>query len=865
MGAGLPSLSNPPPPPATSTATPPLPPGQNGGIYGPSYIQPAPAGSEQAAKDLAARNGLPWQTVGSTADANKALQAQLINSYNAQVPGQAPQSTAAQAGPAQQSGVQTAAAASQANYQPYTSALTPGTQTATYSAYAPTTAGPAQSSAFNAYNAQTAGPAAQTSFNPYAAQSAGNAAQANFSGYNALSAATPADMQAAQILDARQGQAFLATGGDLGQLYTAQTGFQAQAAQAEAARVAQMQQSAGVDAGNSDAMRARQMELLDYLKGSAMGTNGPSAAEMQFQRNLDKAIAAQHANAAGATGTGRVSANLQSGYNIGELSQDANAQSAMLRAQEQQQARAQLLSGLESTRGQDLTLSGQQTQNNQFNVGQTNQGTLTQAQLQQAANLQNAAAQTSTNQFNVGQTNSVNQFNAAQANTARATQAQLDQAVSIANSQLQTATSQFNAGQINQQQLEQAQLQQQAAMTNLNKNVSMNQFNVGQANSAGLTNMQTQNQVGMFNTGQTNSQNQFNAGQANQVGVANMQTGAQVGMFNTGQTNSMNQFNTGQVNAAGMQNSQLSTQNNQFNAGQANNMTQFNTGQVNAAGMQNNALLNANSQFNAGAVNQNNQFNAGQTNAVGLANMQTGAQQSQFNAGQVNAGNQFNAGQMNQVGMFNAGQGNALAQSNAGLSNQVNIQNAANQISQLQIDNQQKQALMNQYLQSIGISSTAEANAANVQAQKDATNTSFWGHVLDTGGKLLTGASTAGAASDRNSKTDIQPLLSDERQKTAKEKLIDHYAKGSDPNDEVSALLDNLTAYKYKYKDPEMPGAAKGQRYGIMAQDLEKSPMGASIVINDSSGVKKIDTAQAVGVILAAMARMNQKIKAKGR
>lgn len=129
-------------------------------------------------------------------------------------------------------------------------------------------------------------------------------------------------------------------------------------------------------------------------------------------------------------------------------------------------------------------------------------------------------------------------------------------------------------------------------------------------------------------------------------------------------------------------------------------------------------------------------------------------------------------------------------------------------------------------------------------------------------GSLLSagGAIAAAALSDRRAKRDIRPLYSDERGKSSKEKLLAHYEGGGGGGDEVADLLDKIHPYAFKYKDPKAEGAAEGQRYGVMAQDLEKSPMGKSIVI-EVGGHKAIDTGQAVGAILAAMASMNQRLK----
>lgn len=49
------------------------------------------------------------------------------------------------------------------------------------------------------------------------------------------------------------------------------------------------------------------------------------------------------------------------------------------------------------------------------------------------------------------------------------------------------------------------------------------------------------------------------------------------------------------------------------------------------------------------------------------------------------------------------------------------------------------------------------------------------------------------------------------------------------------------TGYAYRYKNPGSPGAAPGVRYGPMAQDLEQTPAGASVV-GEKGGRKFIDT-----------------------
>ncbi len=70
--------------------------------------------------------------------------------------------------------------------------------------------------------------------------------------------------------------------------------------------------------------------------------------------------------------------------------------------------------------------------------------------------------------------------------------------------------------------------------------------------------------------------------------------------------------------------------------------------------------------------------------------------------------------------------------------------------------------------------------------------------------------------------------------------------------------MDSLTSYKYHYKKPEKHG--EGQHYGVMAQDLEKTPEGSAMVEDTPEG-KKVDYGQGFGTLLAAMADVHRRVK----
>lgn len=73
-------------------------------------------------------------------------------------------------------------------------------------------------------------------------------------------------------------------------------------------------------------------------------------------------------------------------------------------------------------------------------------------------------------------------------------------------------------------------------------------------------------------------------------------------------------------------------------------------------------------------------------------------------------------------------------------------------------------------------------------------------------------------------------------------------------------IEDTVEAKSYDYKDPSQQGAAEGRQYGITAQDLEKSPAGKSVVKDTPQG-KMIDSTHTIGLLLASVGRLNERIK----
>lgn len=96
---------------------------------------------------------------------------------------------------------------------------------------------------------------------------------------------------------------------------------------------------------------------------------------------------------------------------------------------------------------------------------------------------------------------------------------------------------------------------------------------------------------------------------------------------------------------------------------------------------------------------------------------------------------------------------------------------------------------------------------------------------------LLQNGITAGALafSDERTKTDIAEVS----------------------REDIAEMKRHLKPYTYKYKLTEH---GEGEFLGVMAQDLEKSKLGRSMIVEDANGFKQIDLHRAVSILLAAVA-----------
>lgn len=150
---------------------------------------------------------------------------------------------------------------------------------------------------------------------------------------------------------------------------------------------------------------------------------------------------------------------------------------------------------------------------------------------------------------------------------------------------------------------------------------------------------------------------------------------------------------------------------------------------------------------------------------------------------------------------------------------------------------------------------TAAKNAQNSQLNTalNAPTTNGgtdWGKIIGAGASLLGnggGSSILGGIGSA-----IGSLFSDEKVKNNKKELSD---------EDLDALFDQLAPMSFNYKKSvQKLGAPSGPMAGIMAQDMERDPIGATIVIDSPDG-KQLDPQKALSLALAALTSQNGRIK----
>jgi len=190
----------------------------------------------------------------------------------------------------------------------------------------------------------------------------------------------------------------------------------------------------------------------------------------------------------------------------------------------------------------------------------------------------------------------------------------------------------------------------------------------------------------------------------------------------------------------------------------------------------------------------------------------------------------------------------AISKFNAANQQQTNLANTAARNNAQQMNLQAKQAIAN--------TNTAQRNSSQ-QYNKELQQKNYENQMnkAQTGANLLTGHAASSQAQSNADRENNQKLIGTAL--TAAAMFSDENVKEDVECFDPSAFLDSIVPKKYRYKDESM---GEGERYGIMAQDLEKSPAGDSIVKDTPVG-KAVDTAQATGPILASLGDLHHRLK----
>lgn len=211
---------------------------------------------------------------------------------------------------------------------------------------------------------------------------------------------------------------------------------------------------------------------------------------------------------------------------------------------------------------------------------------------------------------------------------------------------------------------------------------------------------------------------------------------------------------------------------------------------------------------------------------AGQMGAQEFAQQAQQKSAQDSI-NQFNTANRMNVQAQNVGTKQRIGEAGTATRNQEQMYNK----------NLQQQNFENEMRKAGGLSqaSTNMASMLGSQAgQQAAANQAVMGSMIGAGATI--------AASDERVKKDVSSPSQD--------KLESH----------LKTLLDKIEPYMYNYKSPEKHG--EGTRLGIMAQDLEKSPMGNEMVKEDNDGTKYVDLGHVATAALATSKHLLDRLDA---
>lgn len=259
---------------------------------------------------------------------------------------------------------------------------------------------------------------------------------------------------------------------------------------------------------------------------------------------------------------------------------------------------------------------------------------------------------------------------------------------------------------------------------------------------------------------------------------------------------------------------------------------------------------------------QNQQYNAAARNAANLANQQATNQFALAQAGygqeaagaNQNAANQFalqqaalgmqgnlaNQQALNQFALSNQQATNAAMSQNQQLNQQTNLARLQAEMQQRGLNNEQIRAMMSGQVGSLQNDFGMRAQLLGLQSGINQYNA---------------GASDRGSAAIGNTIGSLAAgglmLLSDEREKTD---------VTTPSKTKIGQFLATIKPHEYRYKDPSLEGAAEGRFVSPMAQELERSEIGKTMVEDGPDGRKRVNYARGLGAILATAAHLHERL-----
>ncbi len=90
--------------------------------------------------------------------------------------------------------------------------------------------------------------------------------------------------------------------------------------------------------------------------------------------------------------------------------------------------------------------------------------------------------------------------------------------------------------------------------------------------------------------------------------------------------------------------------------------------------------------------------------------------------------------------------------------------------------------------------------------------------------------------------------------------MSDRNEKYAASDEKAKEAIEKTPGYKFRYKDPDAMGAEEGVQFGIMAQDLEKTPAGRSVVKKQPDGTRMVDTSRLALLEAGAMNALSKKV-----